>query len=775
MTDHGYLALVLHAHLPYVRHPEYPEFLEEDWLYEAITETYLPLLAVFDRLAGDKVPFALTLTLTPPLCAMLRDPLLRRALPALPRPLARPGGKGDRPHARLGPGGGHGVFLPRTAARLPPPVPRTLAGRPRRRRSAAFQDAGYLEIITCAATHGLLPLMENIPQAVRAQIFIARDDYRECFGRDPAGIWLPECAYVAGIDQVLQEANLRWFILDAHGLMYGQPRPRRAIYAPCFTPAGPAAFSRDRESSRQVWSAQHGYPGDPAYRDFYRDIGFELPPGGTGAGDRAGPAAQVHRVQVPPHHRARQQDKDLYHRVWAMAAADAHAGHFMNERRGQIESLRRVLDVDPIVVAPFDAELFGHWWFEGPEWLELFIRKAVYDQQTFELTTPGRYLDTHPTQQMVAPSASSWGQNGYWEVWLHPSNSWIYPHLQTAARRMVEAARAEVKGAGFLDARAGKAAGGRGVARPAAAADGAGVVAGAVERLGVPDEDGHGHALRGQAHAGTTCCGSRGFTSNGAAARWTWSSWPTASGATRFSPIWSGDIMFSAVYVWMKSPRQRRGKQGRDGSPSRPMLLLDDRARRRTCTPDKWDGSESHPYLVTTGSAAACPDAANVGDVSKPGMGQEGKKVPISFLPPPLETATYSLGIYDAKSGKLVRRLQEAATENAFTVGLNGLITSWDGKDDAGKAVPPGRYAARGYAVGALKVEGEDILGNDWAADDENLRLERIVEASPSCPRTTDLAVLAESARQRVARRRCYGDGTANWRGRNRTTKFAAS
>ena len=222
--------------------------------------------------------------------------------------------------------------------------------------------------------------MENIPQAVRAQIFIARDDYRECFGRDPAGIWLPECAYVSGIDQVLQEANLRWFILDAHGLMYGQPRPRRAIYAPCFTPAGPAAFSRDRESSRQVWSAMHGYPGDPAYRDFYRDIGFELSPEELEPMIAPG---QTRKFTGFKYHRitGRTSDKEHYHRVWAMAAADAHAGHFMHERRGQIESLRRVLDVDPIVVAPFDAELFGHWWFEGPEWLELFIRKAVYDQQ----------------------------------------------------------------------------------------------------------------------------------------------------------------------------------------------------------------------------------------------------------------------------------------------------------------------------------------------------------------------------------------------------------
>jgi 1,4-alpha-glucan branching enzyme len=448
MTEHGYLALVLHAHLPYVRHPEYPEFLEEHWLFEAITETYLPLLGMLDRLSADHVPFALTLTLTPPLCAMLRDELLRErylrnldaSLVLAEKETVRTRGRGREEETAA-------FYLERLRFCRRQYLERwqgDLIGAFRR-----FQDDGVLEIITCAATHGLLPLMANIPQAVRAQIFIARDDYRACFGRDPAGIWLPECAYVAGIDQILQEANLRWFILDAHGLMFGQPRPRRAIYAPCFTPAGPAAFSRDRESSRQVWSAQHGYPGDPAYRDFYRDIGFELPleelaPVVGPEGPRQFTGFKYHRIT------GRTQDKELYHRVWAMAAADSHAGHFMEERRTQIENLRRVLDVDPIVVAPFDAELFGHWWFEGPEFLELFIRKAVYDQHVFTLTTPGRYLNTHTTHQMVAPSASSWGQNGYWEVWLHPSNSWIYPHLQTAAQRMVEAARAEAKQCGFL-------------------------------------------------------------------------------------------------------------------------------------------------------------------------------------------------------------------------------------------------------------------------------------------------------------------------------------
>ena len=109
-----------------------------------------------------------------------------------------------------------------------------------------------------------------------------------------------------------------------------------------------------------------------------------------------------------------------------------------------------------------------------------------------------------------------------------------------------------------------------------------------------------------------------------------------------------------------------------------------------------------------------------------PAQGQDARKIPISFLPPPLETTTFSLGIYDAKTGKLVRRLKEDATQSAFTVGLNGLITEWDGKDDDGKLVPPGKYAARGYAMGALKVEGVETLGNDWAANDENMRISRV-------------------------------------------------
>jgi 1,4-alpha-glucan branching enzyme len=183
----------------------------------------------------------------------------------------------------------------------------------------ALRDAGVLEIIASAATHGLLPLLGQSPNAVRPQVLIGCEAYRRAFSADPAGFWLPECAYAPGLEKVLQEANIRWFVLDAHAFALAKPRPRRAIFAPCFTSAGPAAFARDPDSSRQVWSAESGYPGDPAYREFYRDVGFDLPPEQVFLNS----ATKTPRFTGLKYHRitGRDCEKQLYNRGWAEAAA----------------------------------------------------------------------------------------------------------------------------------------------------------------------------------------------------------------------------------------------------------------------------------------------------------------------------------------------------------------------------------------------------------------------------------------------------------------------
>jgi 1,4-alpha-glucan branching enzyme len=432
----GFLALILHAHLPFVRHPEHEHFLEEDWFFEAITESYIPLLRMMQRLADDSVPFKLTMSLTPTLCAMLQDQLLRqryvRHLDLLIDLTAREQRRNRKDPQLRELADFYFKTLRETRAFFVDEWKGDLLSLFRELR-----HTGALEIIASAATHGLLPILQQqAPKAARAQLLIGRDVYVDLFGAEPAGFWLPECAYVPALDPILQETNVRWFVLDAHGLLFGKPWPRRSIHAPCYTPAGPAAFARDGDSSRQVWSAHEGYPGDPAYRDFYRDVGFDLPMehlGPVARGTRKFSGVKYYRIT------GRGDEKQLYDRAAAENATAKHATHFLEQRRQQIREISE-FGFDPIVVAPFDAELFGHWWFEGPIFLEQFIRQLA-NERDLSLTTPSEYLAAHPTQQIIEPAASTWGENGLLAVWLDPSNAWIYPHLHVAAQKMIGLAK----------------------------------------------------------------------------------------------------------------------------------------------------------------------------------------------------------------------------------------------------------------------------------------------------------------------------------------------
>jgi 1,4-alpha-glucan branching enzyme len=443
----GYLALILHAHLPFVRHPDHEKFLEESWLFEGMTETYIPLVQLMEGWMRDGMETRFTLTLTPTLCAMLLDPLLQDRYVAHLNGLIEAADKEvyrtqwERAFCSLAE-----MYLRRFIGIRDTYLScgRNLVGAFRK-----FQDLGRLEIITCAATHALLPLLANHLPSVRAQILTARDHYRSCFGRDPRGIWLPECAYAAGVESALQEANIRWFITDTHGVLHANPRPRYGVFAPIFTPNGIAAFGRDLDSAKQVWSKQEGYPGDPRYRDFYRDIGFDLDfdyvrPYLPSPEHRGFTGIKYHRITGGG-------EKEVYNRDVALQTAAEHAGHFLGARMEQIERLSGIMDRPPLILSPYDAELFGHWWYEGLEWLDYFVRKAYYDQKVFILITPEEYLRRHPTQQVATPSASSWGEEGYWRVWLNDANEWIYPHLDVAQERMTKLARKFPQASGLTE------------------------------------------------------------------------------------------------------------------------------------------------------------------------------------------------------------------------------------------------------------------------------------------------------------------------------------
>jgi 1,4-alpha-glucan branching enzyme len=433
LAPKGYFALVLHAHLPFVHHPEYERFLEEDWFFEALTETYLPLLDVFEGLVRDAVYFRATMSLTPTLLSMMTDPLLQqryvRYLDDRLQALA-----GENARTRDDP-----YFHPVVAfytdwfTRLR----RRFVEQDRLDVTVAFRrlmESGHLEIVTCGATHGYLPLLSAQEESLYAQLSMAVRTHERILGRRPRGIWLPECGYKPGLDRILAEFGIDHFFVDSHGILNAHPRPKYGVHRPIRTPTGPAAFGRDYESSKQVWSAEEGYPGDPVYREFYRDAGFDVHEQHIESMRHGGIATftglKYHRIT------GKGDWKEPYHPGWARERAAEHAGHFMFNRQKQVDWLASFFDRPPVIVAPYDAELFGHWWFEGPQWIDFLFRKMAYDQQDIQAITPAEYLDRFPDLQVAQLPECSWGAGGFHEVWLNGSNDWIYPYLHAAAEQM---------------------------------------------------------------------------------------------------------------------------------------------------------------------------------------------------------------------------------------------------------------------------------------------------------------------------------------------------
>jgi len=282
--------------------------------------------------------------------------------------------------------------------------------------------------------------MEVSRDSVNAQVKTAVAHYEKTFGRSPRGIWLPECGYYPGQDEILRQVGIKYFFTDAHGVLHGTPRPKYGVFAPVYCKGtGVAAFGRDLESSKQVWSSIEGYPGDYNYREFYRDIGFDLEydyikPYIHPDGVRINTGIKYYRITGDTPH------KQPYEPSWARETAAAHAGNFIFNRQKQIEYLYDTIQRKPIIVSPYDAELFGHWWYEGPQWLDFLIRKIACDQDTIKMITPSEYLAVYPRLQVITPSMSSWGYKGYSEMWLQGSNDWIYRHLHEASYRMSELA-----------------------------------------------------------------------------------------------------------------------------------------------------------------------------------------------------------------------------------------------------------------------------------------------------------------------------------------------
>lgn len=431
---HASLAIILHAHLPYlVNGPQ------NDWLFEAMAETYVPLLDMLERLPKREQGPILALSLSPTLCEMLSaSDLADRFLHYVQQRIEIAQRAAQDASAALS------ADAARFHVRFYQHIRSLYESRYAGRMLQAFAElsrGGQIELLTTAATHAVLPLLAT-RQSLHAQVAIACANHEKHFGRRPRAFWLPECAYSPGIETALAGQGIDCFVVAPHAFLHAEPRPLHGPYAPALCPNRVAAFALDIESAKQVWSRQNGYPGDPWYREFHRDVGFDAAYDDIESflhhdGVRRSLGVRCFRItgDVPLH------AKLPYEPERAFVRAQAHAADFVQRRVEQTQNLAKDLQFSPLVMVGYDAELFGHWWFEGVAFLEEVLKRVTQSACPLALTTPVAFLEQAGQLQCLQPAESTWGRGGYFTAWVDPVNDWIYLRIHAAEEAMAELAQ----------------------------------------------------------------------------------------------------------------------------------------------------------------------------------------------------------------------------------------------------------------------------------------------------------------------------------------------
>ncbi len=473
MPTKGYFTFVLHAHLPYVlSHGRWPH--GTDWLSEAAAETYMPLIRVMRELIDEGVEPHLTIDISPVLAEQLADDSFKEEFIDYLQQKVKAAKHDSEEFFKYDQEdmlemshfweNYYQDLLDRFDA-----MNRDIIAEFRR-----LQDDGYLEIMTCGATHGYFPLLSR-DESIQVQVKAAVKTHKRHFGKVPRGIWLPECAYRPaylwkkpvddgtnqepyprkGSDEFLSENGLEYFIVDTALLKGGKsagvyidrfeslrvlwdqmekefhPRKEetekspRNVYLVSSAPEGKkpvAVFTRDSETGLLVWSGEHGYPGDGKYLDFHK----KRFPGG-------------HRYWAVTSSKADLADKVEYRRETAVSRIPENAAHYASVITGLLRDNFKKTGKAGILVAPYDAELFGHWWFEGPLFLKEVIRH-IANETEIDLTGLGQHLDREKPFEVVQLPEGSWGQGGYHYIWLNQWTEWTWKRIYECEDRMVELA-----------------------------------------------------------------------------------------------------------------------------------------------------------------------------------------------------------------------------------------------------------------------------------------------------------------------------------------------
>jgi 1,4-alpha-glucan branching enzyme len=388
MTDEGTFCLVLHSHLPWLAHQGgWP--VGEEWLYQAWAHSYLPVVDLLERFAAEGRRDVLTLGVTPVLAAQLDDPYSLRGV-----------------HDWLGNWQLRAQYAGRRLADLSAYEHRQSAWalekfetRWRHGFSPLLRplvDSGTVELLGGPATHPFQPLLD--PRLRAFALRTGLEDTALRIGSTPEGIWAPECGYAPGMEVGYAAAGVRRFVVDGPSLN-GDTSAARTV-----GDSDVVCFGRDLEVSYRVWSPQVGYPGDPAYRDFHT---YDHPTGLK--------PSRVTGVDVAP------EDKEPYEPAAAALVVQRHAADFVDAVVRRLRDLKERHGRPSLVVAAYDTELYGHWWHEGPAWLEAVLRALPL--AGVRVTTLRGALEAGHLGGRVDLPPSSWGAGKDWGTWAGPQVS----------------------------------------------------------------------------------------------------------------------------------------------------------------------------------------------------------------------------------------------------------------------------------------------------------------------------------------------------------------
>jgi 1,4-alpha-glucan branching enzyme len=431
------LSLVFNAHLPFIRQFDSVGVREERYLFERLSNTYIPFLKMLDRLDADRIPFRMAISFSPTLCHMLKDDLLiKKYLEYIDRQIEFGQRELDRTSGDPELNG-----LARHYYDIS--VDNKFLFTERYQNDILgvfelFRQKGKIEFLTSAATHAFLPFYAAYPESIQSQIEVALSSHRFYFDKNPSGFWLPELGWSPELDEYLRSYNIHYTIVNSHGLVLGNPLPKYGSFYPVKTPAGVEVFSNDFYAAKDMWNQHDGFVQNPLYRDSQKDAGYEIP------AENLHPFIQVGQPRIPTGYKYWAKDEDhsgMYNLQEAQKKAQEHAALFLDNRAERLYQAAQNIDVLPVSVWTNNIDDFGHYWYEGIDFLDALFREAA-QRTDIQVILPGDYLCNCPVDsyQTVLPEFSSWGNNGYAETWLDSSNDWVYRHISRSINRMTDLA-----------------------------------------------------------------------------------------------------------------------------------------------------------------------------------------------------------------------------------------------------------------------------------------------------------------------------------------------